>query len=67
MRRHGRLGDELGAARSVIALRAAVVEPAQCQQRAHAAAPVGLRAQDVGDERDAALQLSREIFDRHTI
>ena len=66
-RGHRRLGHELGGGQVGDPHRPVVVEPAQGQQCAHAAAAMGLGTQDVRDERDAALQLGRQIFDSHTI
>ena len=66
-RRHRGLGHQLGGGQLGHPHRAHVVETAQDEQGADAAAAVGLCPQNLRDERDAALELCREIFDRHTI
>jgi hypothetical protein len=64
---HRRLGDELGGGEVGHALRAIGVQAPQGEQSADAAAAGRMGAQELRDERDAALELSGEIFDSSTI
>ena len=64
---HRRLGDALGRGQLGDPLRAVGRQPGQHQQRADAAAAVGLRPQQLREVRQAALELYGEIFDSQTI